>query len=698
MKTPVHTNALIYESSPYLLQHAHNPVNWLPWGDDALKQAREQDKLILVSIGYAACHWCHVMAHECFEDEEVARVMNQHFVCIKIDREERPDVDHFFMTSVQLTGIQGGWPLNVVAMPDGKPFWGGTYFPKEQWLTVLKKLFLLFTTERPNLTRQAENLTRGIQQVSIPMKGEKPENDMMTPLTDAVTNWQDIWDMKQGGHRGSPKFPMPVNLSFLLHFNYHQHQPKVSDYLKITLDKMARGGIYDQPGGGFARYSVDERWKVPHFEKMLYDNAQLLGLYAQAYSYFKNPLYKQVVYETAGFTAREMTHISGAFFSSLDADSEGEEGKFYTWEKHELKEILGSGFDLFAEYYNVNEVGYWENDRYILICSVPDETFARKHNMTVQSLRQRVEGWKDLLMEVRKTRVRPSLDDKTVTSWNAMMIAGLCQAYKTFGETRFRDMALANGHFICTHLMSKQVVPQVQEGRLFHTWKENKASIPGFMDDYAHTISAFIALYEITGDETWIEHSQKMTDYVIQHFYDKKHRLFLFSEEENSNLPANHFQMEDNVTPSSNSVMAHNLLKLASLTGNTRHKETAQELLQYSFHKFLQYPASYANWGSLVLLISHSFYEVVATGEGAMKSIKEMQSRYRPNVVWAPLTTPGTLSITKERWHEGKTTIYVCADGACHLPVHSVEQAEKIIGTPSPNLPQWRDRLSEGEE
>lgn len=691
MKTPVHTNALIHETSPYLLQHAHNPVNWLPWGDSALKQAQEEDKLILVSIGYAACHWCHVMAHESFEDEEVARVMNQHFVCIKVDREERPDVDHFFMTSVQLTGIQGGWPLNVVAMPDGKPFWGGTYFPKEQWITVLKKLFLLFTTERPKLAQHADNLTRGIQQVSIPVMGEEPESDRVPPLLNAVKNWEANWDMEQGGHRGSPKFPMPVNLSFLLHLQYHHPQSKMSDYLKTTLDKMAMGGIYDQTGGGFARYSVDEIWKVPHFEKMLYDNAQLLGLYSQAFSCFKNPLYKEVVYETVEFMARELTHRTGAFYSSLDADSEGEEGKFYTWEKQELKEILGPEFDLFAAYYNVNKAGLWENDRYILMRTVPDEAFARRHNMTLQSLREQVGRWKALLMEVRKTRVRPSLDDKTVTSWNALMIEGLCQAFKAFGEMRFRDMALANGRFICAHLLAKelpkiksgQAISPLWEGRLFHTWKENKAAIPGFMEDYAQTISAFIALYEITGDETWTEHAQKMTDYVLEHFYDEKHRLFLFSEKGVSNLPADRFQMEDNVTPSSNSVMGHNLLRLSSLTGNTRLKEIAVTMLQNAFPLFLQHPASYANWGSLALLIHHPFYEVVVTGNAATGSIKQMQSRYRPNVVWAPLTKPGNLALTKERWRRGESTIYVCSDGACRLPVNSVEEAEGIVAAQS---------------
>jgi uncharacterized protein YyaL (SSP411 family) len=671
-KTYPSTNALIHESSPYLLQHAHNPVEWYPWGDSALEQARQQDKPLLISIGYAACHWCHVMAHECFEDEEVARVMNDNYICIKVDREEHPDVDHFFMTAIQLTGTQGGWPLNIIAMPNGQPLWGGTYFPKEQWISALKKIFLLFKTDRPKLTQHALNLTRGIQQVSLPLPGEQIDDTLLSRLIDTVNTGHSSWDMTHGGHRGAPKFPMPGMLNFLLHLQHLRSDPKSKEFLEVSLDKMAYGGIFDQIGGGFARYSVDAVWKVPHFEKMLYDNAQLIGLYAQAYSVFKKPLYKQVAYATAEFLRREMTHSSGAVYSSLDADSDGEEGQFYTWKKPELKELLGEEYDLFADYFNLNDGGHWEEGRYILMRIHPDEIFSQKHQLSLSALNDMVKRWKSLLLRKRQQRNRPALDDKVITSWNALMIEGLCQAHKAFGDTLFCNTALANARFISSQLLS-------DEGRLFHTWKEGKASIPGFMDDYAHTISAFISLFETTGEEIWVTRAERMTDYVLLHFFEPKHHLFRFSEKKHSRLPAEHYQIEDQTTPSSNSVMGHNFRRLASLTGKPVYQEMATGLLQSAFPQFLQHPWSYTNWGRLALLMQATLYEVVVSGEGAIETLKQMQKKYRPNVVWAPLVKAGNLPLTQHRLGTGPATIYVCSQGACQLPVNSVSEAEKLL-------------------
>lgn len=674
MKSHQHTNQLIHSSSPYLLQHAHNPVDWHPWSEETLAKALAQDKLMLVSIGYSACHWCHVMAHECFEDEETARLMNEHFICIKVDREERPDVDHFFITAVQLMGAQGGWPLNVVTLPDGQPFWGGTYFPKNQWTEILQKIQRMFFSDREQLTHHAHNLTLGIQQSSVIAASPAEVSDLSEVINDAMQRWSVQWDLELGGSLGKPKFPMPVNLEFLLHLHFHHPQEMFSDFLNTTLQKMARGGIYDQAGGGFARYSVDEFWKVPHFEKMLYDNAQLIELYSHAYAHFGMEEYREIVKETIAFVENELMHPSGAFYSALDADSEGEEGKFYVWKEEELVEILNKDFPLFADYYNINENGRWENETYILLRTGSDEEFAHKHKITLEELKKQVSAWKKTLVNHRKKRIRPGLDDKTITSWNALMTKGLAEAYKAFGEPHFRDLALKNGTFICHSLIS-------DNGSLFRTWKNGQASVTGFMEDYASVISAFIGLYEITGDEKWMEHSTDLANYAEVAFYDDATGQFHYMEKNQTELPANHFDTQDNVIPSANGMMGHSLFRLAALTGNQHYREIAEKMLKQMLPQFKNYPWGFAHWGSLMLMIHQPSFEVVITGSNTEQTIKELQKQYRPNIIWAPLKpeSPGKLSITKNRKSIGEITIYVCAHGACQLPVHSVEEAQRLL-------------------
>ncbi len=674
MKSHQHTNQLTHSSSPYLLQHAHNPVDWHPWSEETLAKALTQDKLMLVSIGYSACHWCHVMAHECFEDEETARLMNEHFICIKVDREERPDVDHFFITAVQLMGAQGGWPLNVVTLPDGQPFWGGTYFPKNQWTEILQKIQRMFFSDREQLTHHAHNLTLGIQQSSVIAASPAEVSDLSEVINDAMQRWSAQWDLELGGSLGKPKFPMPVNLEFLLHLHFHHPQEMFSDFLNTTLQKMARGGIYDQAGGGFARYSVDEFWKVPHFEKMLYDNAQLIELYSHAYAHFGMEEYREIVKETIAFVENELMHPSGAFFSALDADSEGEEGKFYVWKEEELVEILNRDFPLFADYYNINENGRWENETYILLRTGSDEEFAHKHKITLEELKKQVSAWKKTLVNHRKKRIRPGLDDKTITSWNALMTKGLAEAYKAFGEPHFRDLALKNGTFICHSLIS-------DNGSLFRTWKNGQASVTGFMEDYASVISAFIGLYEITGDEKWMEHSTDLANYAEVAFYDDVTGQFHYMEKNQTELPANHFDIQDNVIPSANGMMGHSLFRLAALTGNQHYREIAEKMLKQMLPQFKNYPWGFAHWGSLMLMIHQPSFEVVITGSNTEQTLKELQKQYHPNIIWAPLKpeSPGKLSITKNRKSIGEITIYVCAYGACQLPVHSVEEAQRLL-------------------
>ena len=667
-----YTNKLINSTSPYLLQHAHNPVNWQPWGNEAIAQAKNENKLILISIGYAACHWCHVMEHESFENTEVAKVMNDNFICIKVDREEQPDVDHYYMTAVQLMQQQGGWPLNVIALPDGRPIWGGTYFQREIWIKNLLAVSDFYKNNKNKTEEYAESLQGGIEQSSL-----TPAADVQTPvnsklLESGVEGWKQKFDMENGGRIGSPKFPMPVNMDFLLFYGFMKNDKVTLDFVEITLRKMARGGIYDQVGGGFARYSVDSQWKVPHFEKMLYDNGQLLSIYSKAFQKFGNAEFKSVVYETVDFVEREMMDETGAFYSSLDADSEGEEGKFYIWNKSELVSILKDDFDLFARYFNVSSKGFWENGNYILLRDSSDEEFAKKIGITVEELKSKVSMWKNILMDSRSKRVRPGLDDKTLTSWNALVIQGLVDAFSAFHDERFLKLALKNAEFI------KQNVIQ-SNSKIFHNWKKGKASVDGFLEDYSLIIQAFIALFGVTGEEEWLTTAEKLTDYSFSHFYDDDSGLFFFSEKEKDSVLTNHFQNEDNVIPAANSVMANNLHRLYLLLGKPEFKTISEKMLQHITPNFARYPMAYANWGSLILKETEPFYEIAVLGVDAPDLINEMQTGFQPNILWAFSKTESNIPILQDRMVSENTLIYICREGVCKLPVTLAKQALEIL-------------------
>ncbi len=668
----IHTNQLINSTSPYLLQHAHNPVNWNPWSEDIVEQAKNEDKLLLVSIGYAACHWCHVMEHESFEDEQVAAKMNANFICVKVDREERPDVDHYYMTAVQLMQQQGGWPLNVIALPDGRPIWGGTYFPKATWIKNLQAISGFFRQNRSQTIDYAEQLQRGIEQTSLIVQPGKDLEIDFSVAEKAILNWKKTFDMENGGRIGAPKFPMPVNLDFLLYYGYLSSDEMVLKYVETTLLKMARGGIYDQIGGGFARYSVDEIWKVPHFEKMLYDNGQLLSLYSKGFQQFGINEFKTVVYETVDFIERELMDESGAFYSSLDADSEGEEGKFYVWNASELKEILKEDFELFSLYLNVGKKGFWEKGQSILLRDTSDEIFAENHSLTLDQLQKKVANWKKILLEARSERVRPGLDDKTLISWNALVIQGLIDANIAFKEKRFLNLAIKNATFITEKILQP-------DGQLFHSWKQGKSSIKGFMEDYALTIQSFVSLFEVTGDEQWLYFSEKLTDYCFDHFHDEVTGLFYFTEKSTGTIVTNHFQNEDNVIPSANSVMANNFHKLYLILGKPEYLVIARKMLQSIVHQFPKYPMAFANWGKLMLKITKPYYEVAVLGSNADEVLKEMQTGFRPNVLWVFTNSEKNIPILKNRLISGRTMIYVCTDGICKLPVENPKQALELI-------------------
>ena len=495
-----YTNALIHETSPYLLQHAHNPVDWMPWGDEALEKARKEDKMILISIGYSACHWCHVMEHESFENEAVAELMNEHFVCIKVDREERPDIDQIYMSAVQLMTGRGGWPLNCIALPDGRPIYGGTYFPKGEWKDVLGKLQKIYSEDRAKMEEQAAKVANGIKSSESLVKQDVKDSWDQTVVPDMVGKWRSQMDDREGGRKDPPKFPLPNNYEFLLSYAHLYQDQEVMNHVHLTLKKMAYGGIYDQIGGGFARYSTDGFWKVPHFEKMLYDNAQLMTLYAHAYQQKKDPLYRQVVGEIYNWLEREMTGPDGEFYSALDADSEGEEGKFYVWSIKELKAVLEEDYDLAKAYFNVNPYGEWEG-HYIPLRRKDNAVLAEKFDLSPEDFEQRISGIKATLLEKRAERVRPGLDDKALTSWNMLMSKGLLDAYMVFGEEKYYQAAVKNVKFFLSSVSRK-------DGGLNHNYKAGKTTINGYLEDYCFAIEALIRLYEADGNENWLKDAE----------------------------------------------------------------------------------------------------------------------------------------------------------------------------------------------
>lgn len=440
-------NKLANETSPYLLQHANNPVDWYPWGREALEKAKAEKKLLVISIGYAACHWCHVMEHESFEDESVAQVMNDYYVSIKVDREERPDVDQIYMDAAHLITGRGGWPLNVIALPDGRPVFAGTYFRKNDWTKVLVYFKDLYQKEPETFDQEAGKLTQAIKGMKVPGIGENTASFTKEELEESIRKIISYIDFTNGGTKGAPKFPMPSIYEFLMIYHFHTKDPKVLKAITVTIDKMANGGIYDHIGGGFARYSTDDIWKVPHFEKMLYDNGQLVSLYSNAYKVTGNKLYRKVVYETLEFIEREMTDESGGFYSSLDADSEGEEGKYYVWTKQEIDNLLGEKSEVFCDYYSINQAGNWEGNNILFIIQ-KKEDLLNKYQIEEKMFDQIIYESKKILFEERNKRIRPGLDDKILTSWNALMLRGYVDAYSAFGEKSFLDAALKNGEFI----------------------------------------------------------------------------------------------------------------------------------------------------------------------------------------------------------------------------------------------------------
>lgn len=664
------TNALIKETSPYLLQHAHNPVNWVPWSDDVFERAQQENKLVLVSVGYSACHWCHVMEHECFEDEEVAALMNKFFISVKVDREERPDVDQVYMTAVQLMTQKGGWPLNCFTLPDGRPVYGGTYFPKEQWMHILRSLEHTWQNDREKAMEYAENLHEGIIRSELIDEAKKVESFSEERLHELVLRWSRSFDSMEGGDARAPKFPLPSNLEFLLEYGVRYEHEKVLKHVELTLDKMAMGGIYDQVGGGFTRYSVDMLWKVPHFEKMLYDNGQLLNLYSLAYKHFQKPLYKRIVGQTVEWLEREMLTNEGAFYSALDADSEGEEGKFYCWTPEEMKAVLGDDFSWVKDFYNLNARGYWEEEKYIPLRTESDQSFAAKMNWSMDELDSKIAEINQKLLDERKHRVRPGTDDKSLTSWNAMALKGLCQAYSAFGEEEFLHLAIKNARWILKH-------QRTEDGKLVRNYKKGVSNIDAFLEDYAHVIDAFIQLYQVTLDEEWMEYALSFNQVALDLFQDSNSKMFYFTAD-STKLIARKMEINDNVIPASNSMMAMNLFRLGHYYYNKEFTAMAEQQLANIYDGMEQYGSGYSNWASLLLKIVNDYYQVVVTGTEGKQAALKLQQRYLPFALFAGGSN-ATLPVTQDKQSGAETMHFVCYDGTCLLPTTDANEVLKMM-------------------
>ena len=655
-----YTNDLIHETSPYLLEHAHNPVNWMAWNAKALKKAKDENKLIIISIGYSACHWCHVMEHESFEDTAVAKIMNDHFISIKVDREERPDIDQVYMDAAQLITGRGGWPLNAIALPDGRPIFAGTYYPKENWKQVLMYFVDYWQNHHDEALQRAADITEGIKindtinPVKTPVSFDRNDRSLIFAKFDST------FDYAKGGRTGAPKFPMPVNYEYLLRNYYYAKNDKTLRAVTVTLDNMMNGGIYDQVGGGFARYSVDADWQIPHFEKMLYDNAQLVSLYSEAYRLTKNERYKEVAYETLEFIEREMSDTSGGFFSALDADSDGEEGKFYVWSYDELKAILGSDFEEFKKTYPVTEQGNFEHRN----------NLTRNPKSEIQKLK--LSDWKKKLLAFRSKRVRPPLDDKILTSWNALMLKGYIDAYNAFGDKKFLDRALQSANFI----KDKMLQPDFS---LKRNYKNGKNTINGFLDDYSFTCEAFIALYQATFDEQWLTLANNITGYTIQHFYNLNTGMFFYTSVTDDPLIARKTEISDNVIPASNSSMAKVLYLLGMIYDKNDYIEKSKRALMNIKETMLGYPSYYANWAILMDYFLDEPYEVAIVG-GQSEQLKDEFGKYfLPNCIFVGSKNSSVLPLLQDKFKAGETLIYVCQNKTCQLPVKSVEEALKQI-------------------
>lgn len=665
------------------MQHAHNPVDWFPWGEEALRKAAAENKPLLVSIGYAACHWCHVMERESFEDEEIARVMNEHFVNVKIDREERPDLDHIYMDAVQAITGSGGWPLNVFLTPAGKPFYGGTYFPprplhnRPSWKEVLQGIAAAFKGKRGELEDQAEALTAHLAKSHLPGLGRKDtgeEGQAADPdrksLRSLYENIMKSADRTDGGFGHAPKFPQTFIIQFLLHYHYFTGEAEALEQACLSLDKMILGGIYDQVGGGFSRYSTDGQWLVPHFEKMLYDNALLVIVCSEAWQITKKELYRETILQTMEFIGRELRSPEGAFYTALDADSEGEEGKYYVWEKEEVDSILGSASELFCAWYGITGKGNWEG-RNILHRPVPVEVFLKDRgfgSLDREEVEKILSAGRAKLLEYRCRRVRPGLDDKILLGWNALMNSACSKAYAALGVDRYREWAVVNMDFLLGRFQGVGI------HRFYHSYKEGQAKFPAFLDDYAYLVSALIQLQEITGEPGYLLKAREIYEFIVENFSEKESDFFFYTHRDQKDVIIRKKEIFDGATPSGNSVMAFNLYSLSVLFDEPDWARRADGMVSALTGVISGYPVSFGLWATFKQALTYVIPEVVITGRDLRAVRNDFLSKFVSYRVYQSATVENTqFPLLRGKPVEEHPLIFLCENYTCQLPVNEVD-------------------------
>lgn len=677
-----HTNNLINETSPYLLQHAHNPVDWYPWSEEALEKAKKENKPVLVSIGYAACHWCHVMERESFENEETAQYMNEHFVNIKVDREERPDIDHIYMDAVQAITGSGGWPLNVFLTPDGRPFYGGTYFPpsrafnRSSWLEILDAIQQAYHEKKNEIESQADNLTEHLKNANTfgigstgKIEGIFSENTPHEIADNLLKNADRTW----GGFGKAPKFPQTFSIQFLLrHYHYTKDENSLQQAL-LSLEKMIYGGIYDQVGGGFSRYSTDEKWLAPHFEKMLYDNALLISVLSEAYQLTRNALYSQTIHHTMQFIQREILNEDGGFYSALDADSEGVEGKFYTWSKAEVAKVLGHEADIFCEFYDITEDGNWEHTN-ILWVRKPLKQFAVEKGLDENGLFALLEAAKLRLLEARSTRIRPLLDDKILLGWNALMNIACSKAYAATGLSTYKDLAIKNAAFLEASFLP------LDKKEWLHTYKNGNSKYKAFLDDYADLISAYIHLQEITGNSDYLHKAKRITEIVEENFSEESTGFFFFTSATQKDVIVRKKEVFDGATPSGNSAMAMNLQYLGIIFNKAEWVDRSRYLAEQLGNAIKSYPTSFGNWACLLQQFTYGIPEIAITGNASFEILPEILKEYIPiKVVQAAIIPSNEFPLLRGKSFEKGSLIYVCKDYSCKKPIENVKEIKSLL-------------------
>ena len=662
-------NKLANEKSLYLKQHATNPVNWYPWGNQALDSAKNSDKLLLISVGYSSCHWCHVMEEESFTDNDVAQVMNSNFVNIKVDREERPDLDEIYMKALVLMTGSGGWPMNIIALPDGTPIWGGTYVPKTQWIQVLNQVSGFYKTRKPDVLEYANSVREGVKKEALVKPSPRNETystELQIELAEKAFKYS---DKINGGIGNGQKFPLPSMLNFFLRFSNEYSNQDMKDFVYTTLMKISRGGINDRIDGGFHRYTVDNTWHIPHFEKMLYDNAQLLSIYSNAFKVFKDERFKSELYNIHRFLESKMTGEDNLIYSSISADTNYKdgtksEGDFYVWEAEELKKILKDDFKWVSEYYNINRTGYWENDRYVFYQTISDKEYCEKQGVNLTQFNKKLNRVNSLLKIEREKRVHPIIDSKIIFSWNALTIRGLVDSYKTTKDPVFLNKALLINNSLSKKMIDKNIIQ--------HT--SSSAAEVLFFEDYSYYIDALIGLYEVTFDQKYLQFADELVVFSNEKFKEES-GFYRFSTNQENLFADSLINLQDGVTPSANSVMNFNLFRLGHFNGNKNYLSQSKTMINNVSEVIKERVTDHLLWLNNSHNYSQKFYEIAISGKNALVKANELMEKYLPNTITAASDTETNFYLLKDRYFEDETYIYVCVDNTCKFPVTSVTEA-----------------------